>query len=157
MTASTAPFGHVGDGVMGARRRCDPGAGRRSRPDPIGYIAYPTDGRVIAPAVQKDQATPCGPVPNDEEKIALFESMIAYAGRYTLDDERVVHHVDASWNQGWTGTDVVAVLRPERDTLTLKGAPAVDPYTGEEVVYLIAFRRPRGAAEVRNRISSALA
>jgi hypothetical protein len=30
----------------------------------------------------------------------------------------------------------------EGDALTLRGAPAVDPYTGKEVVYLIEFRRP---------------
>jgi hypothetical protein len=35
-------------------------------------------------------------VPTSEEKLALFDSMIAYAGRYTLDDEKVVHHIDVS-------------------------------------------------------------
>jgi hypothetical protein len=32
------------------------------------------------------------------------------------------------------------------DTLTLRGAPAVDPYTGEEVVHLIEFWRLPGSS-----------
>jgi hypothetical protein len=32
------------------------------------------------------------------------------------------------------------------DTLTLRGAPAVDPYTEEEVVYRIEFWRPPGSS-----------
>jgi hypothetical protein len=114
--------------------------------DPVGYIAYHADGRVMALVVRNERAAPKGSVPTAEEKLALFDSMIAYAGHYTLDDEKVVHHVDASWNQSWTGTDVVRFYDLDGDRLTLRGAPAVDPYTGEEVVYLIEFRRPPGSS-----------
>ncbi len=113
-------------------------------PDPVGYIAYHGDGRMMALVVRNDRAAPRGPVPTDEEKLALFDSMLAYAGSYTLDEEKVVHHVDASWNQAWTGTDLVRFYRLEGDALTIRGAPAVDIHTGQEVIYLIEFRRASG-------------
>ena len=113
-------------------------------PDPVGYIAYHADGRMMALVVRNDRVAPRGPVPTDEEKLALFDSMLAYAGSYTLDEEKVVHHVDASWNQAWTGTDLVRCYRLEGDTLSIQGAPAVDPHTGQVVVCLIEFRRATG-------------
>ena len=67
--------------------------------------------------------------------------MLAYAGTYTLDDEKVVHHVDASWNQAWTGTDLVRPYRLDGDLLTISGASSKDPVTGEDVVYRIVFKR----------------
>ena len=65
-------------------------------PDPVGYINYGADGRMFAFVLSKDRQPPAGPVPTDAEKLRLFDSMLAYAGTYTLDDEKVVHHVDAS-------------------------------------------------------------
>ena len=62
-------------------------------------------------------------------------------GTYVLDNEKVVHHVDASWNEAWTGTDQVRLYELDRDTLTITGALDKDPYTGHEAVYRIVFQR----------------
>ena len=69
--------------------------------------------------------------------------MLAYAGSYTLDDEKVVHHLDASWNQTWTGTDQVRFYKRDGNTLTISGAPAPDPYTGRQVIHRIVFQKAR--------------
>jgi hypothetical protein len=79
-------------------------------PDPVGYINYGSDGRVIVLVVGKDRKAPAGPVPSDNEKLHLFDSMLAYTGTYTLDDEEVVHHLDASWNQDVDGDDTSSIL-----------------------------------------------
>jgi transposase len=42
---------------------------------------------------------PC--VSTDEEKVKLFNTMLAYSGTYTVEDDRVIHHVDAAWNPAW--------------------------------------------------------
>jgi hypothetical protein len=110
-------------------------------PSPVGYISYHSDGRMMALVISNNRSSPEGPVPTDQEKIALFDSFLAYAGTYTFDDEKVVHHVDASWNQTWTGTDQVRFHQMDGNTLTLTGAPATDPYTGQEVVYRMVFRK----------------
>ena len=79
-------------------------------PDPVGYIAYHADGRMMALVVRDGRPTPKVLPPTDAEKAALFDSMVAYAGRYTLDGEKVVHHVDASWEPGLDGHGPGAVL-----------------------------------------------
>jgi Lipocalin-like domain len=110
-------------------------------PNPIGYINYGADGRMCALVVKNDRPPPAGAVPTNEEKLRLFDSMLSYAGTYTLHDDRVIHHVDASWNQALTGTDQVRFYNLEDDTLTIHGAPAKDPYTGQEVIHRITFRK----------------
>ena len=110
-------------------------------PDPLGFINYGADGRMFAIVIQKDRDPPAGPVPTDDEKPRLFNSMLAYAGTYTLYDDRVVHHIDTSWNQTWTGTDQVRFYKIDGNVLTITGAPTKDPTTGQEVVYRIQFRK----------------
>src|SRR5215211_6808527 len=88
-------------------------------PDPVGFINYSSDGRVYVIVIAKDRAPPVGPAPTDEEKIRLFDTMLAYAGTYTLDGDKVVHHIDASWNQAWTGTDQVRFYKLQEDVLTI--------------------------------------
>ena len=110
-------------------------------PDPVGYLTYGADGRVHAIVVSKDRAASAALPPNNDEKLRLFDSMLAYAGTYTLDSEKVVHHLDISWNQAWTGTDQVRFYRIEGRRLTITGAPAKDPYSGREIIHRIVFEK----------------
>lgn len=109
-------------------------------PDPIGYIAYHPDGRMTAMVFTRDRIRPLATAPSTEEKIKLFDSMLAYTGTYTLEADRVVHHVDAAWNPAWQ-MDQVRPLTCDGETLVISGAPAIDPTTGEEVLYRIEFRK----------------
>ena len=72
--------------------------------DPEGYLGYAPDGRMYAIFTRRDRITPRDTVPTDEEGAQLLGSMVAYGGTYTLGDGNVVHHIDISWNQAWTGT-----------------------------------------------------
>jgi Lipocalin-like domain len=110
-------------------------------PEPVGFINYGADGRFYAIVVRRDRARPATLPPSASEKEALFDSMLAYAGTYRLDEEKAVHRVDASWNQSWTGTDQVRFYRLDGDRLFITGAKAPDPYTGEDVIHRIAFER----------------
>ena len=69
-------------------------------PDPVGYITYGADGRMHAIVVRRDRAVPRKLPATDAEKLRLFDSMLAYAGTYSLDEDKVVHHVDASGSAG---------------------------------------------------------
>ena len=91
--------------------------------------------------VSRDRPGPASLPPSADEKIRLFDSLLAYTGTYTLDDEKAVHHVDASWNQAWTGTDQVRFYKLDGDRLTITGAPAKDPRTGQDIIYRIEFER----------------
>jgi Lipocalin-like domain len=115
--------------------------------DPVGFISYGADGRVNALVVRRDRPSPASLPPSSREKIELFDSMLAYAGTYTLHDDHVVHHLDASWNEAWTGTDQIRFYNLDSSKLEIWGAPAPDPYTGRTVVHRITFEKwpgPRG-------------
>jgi hypothetical protein len=90
---------------------------------PVGYIGYAADGRMYAIFTRNDRVTPRDVVPTDEEGVELIGSMVAYAGTFSLGDHVVVHHIDTSWNQAWTGTDQIRHFVLEGDTLTITTAP----------------------------------
>ena len=71
---------------------------------PDGYIGYAPDGRMYAIFTRHDRVAPRDVVPTDEEGVQLLGTMVAYAGNFSLGDNVVVHHIDISWNQTWTGT-----------------------------------------------------
>jgi Lipocalin-like domain len=118
--------------------------GQRSRPfgdHPDGYLSYSPDGRMYAIGVAEDRPKPRDLVATDEEKVKLQGSMFAYAGTYTADGEKVVHHVDISWNQSWTGTDLVRFYKLDGDTLTIRTARAENAFDGEEGEFVLVWNK----------------
>ncbi len=91
--------------------------------------------------VRRDRPSPQTLPPTDTEKLRLFDSMLAYSGTYTRDDEKVIHHVDVSWNQAFTKTDMVRLYKLANGILTITTAPEIDPYSGKEVMHRLEFRK----------------
>ena len=110
-------------------------------PSPIGWISYSRDGRMMVVVVRSDRKAPAALVPTDSERISLYSSMLAYSGTYTVDDEKVTHNIDTSWNQAWTGTKQVRFYKVDGKTLTLRGAPAKDAVDGMESVYTVIWEK----------------
>ncbi|MBB3658386.1 hypothetical protein FHX15_003633 [Rhizobium sp. BK650] len=109
-------------------------------PDPIGYIAYHADGRMMAFVTSRDRPKLNGKAPSDSEKAALFDTMLAYTAAYTLQEDRVIHHVEAAWNPTWER----ALVRPvhiEGNRLVISDAPGTDLMTGEDVIYRLEFQK----------------
>jgi hypothetical protein len=109
-------------------------------PNPIGYIAYHADGRMMALVVDSRRAELKGATPSNKEKIQLFDSMLAYSAKYTLTENQLIHHVDVTCNPAWIGN----MMRPfeiRGETLIISDAPGNDPLTGEEVIYHMEFRK----------------
>jgi len=111
--------------------------------NPLGYITYAPDGRVMVLVLRGDRKKSAALVPTNEEKIALYDSMFAYAGTYTVDHEKVVHQIDMSWNHAWTGTTQIRFHKIRGDELTYITAPAKNPMTGRDCVHTVLFRRVR--------------
>ena len=117
--------------------------GQRSRPfgdHPDGYLGYSRDGRMYAILVAQDRPKSDAVLLTDEEKVKLLESMSAYAGTYTADGEKVVHHVDTSWNGSWTGTDQVRFYKLDGDFLTITTAPLTS-FSREEVEVVLVWKK----------------
>jgi Lipocalin-like domain len=108
---------------------------------PNGYVGYSRDGRMYAILVAGDRATPQVDARTDVERLALYKTMIAYGGTYTVDNEKVVHRVDISWNGAYTGTEQVRFYKLDGDTLTLRTAPNKSPIDGREGVGVLVFER----------------
>lgn len=58
------------------------------------------------------------------EKAALWDSMIAYSGRYEIEGEKLLISVDVSYNESWNGTRIVRYWNLSSNRLTLTSPPA---------------------------------
>jgi hypothetical protein len=125
------------------------GTGERFYPlgeNPHGYISYSDDGRMYTIQTIGDRIKPRELVPTDEERAKLQQSMIAYAGTYTSESGKLVHHIDISWNEVWTGTDQVRFYTVEGNTLTIKTPPLKNPVDGREGVAILVWEKVKALA-----------
>lgn len=108
---------------------------------PRGHIIFTAGGHVMALGVGTDRTSLSGTEPTDGQRAALFKSLFAYSGRYRLEGDKIVHEVEASWNESWTGTKQVRVAKVEGNELVVKTAPFRSPQSGEEVVATALWER----------------
>tara|TARA_R110002074_G_scaffold122771_1_gene257762 strand:+ start:2136 stop:2636 length:501 start_codon:yes stop_codon:yes gene_type:complete len=107
-------------------------------PNPIGYIAYHADGRMMATVFRNDRLSAHDDLWTSDQKAQLFDTMLAYVARYSIEDDQVIHHVERAWNPNWQ-IDLSRPFSLRGETLTISGAPGIDPSTGEEVIYRMEF------------------
>jgi hypothetical protein len=93
--------------------------------NPNGFVTYGGDGRMMVLIVRTDRIKPESlERMTDQQRADLFRSMLAYAGRYEIHGDTIAHHIDASWNELWTGTTVVRDVKKEGDRLIYTTKPA---------------------------------
>lgn len=109
--------------------------------NPRGFINYSPDGRMMVLVLKQDRITPAALVPTADEKIALYDTMFAYAGTYSVEADRVVHKLDMSWNKLWEGTEQVRFITTDGRALTYRSAPAKNPLDGKECVHTVKFEK----------------
>jgi hypothetical protein len=117
--------------------------GEKSAPygeHPIGYLSYSADGRMQVIGTSSARMVPLDLAPTDEEQVALYKTMFAYAGTYSVEAGKVTHHVEVSWNEVWTGTDQVRFYEVNGNTLTIR-ARVIDPASGAEDQYVLEWER----------------
>ena len=74
--------------------------------------------------LEEKREAPAGVVLTDEERVRLFKSIIsAYSGRYTVEGDTVIHDVELSWNEAWTGTRQVRKFTVNGDELIIETTP----------------------------------
>jgi hypothetical protein len=113
-------------------------------PHPTGYLSYSADGRMYAiGAADGRTVSPEAAVP-DQERAMLHQTMFAYAGNYTVDGSKVIHHVDISWNHVWTGIDQVRFYEVTGDILVLTSS-AINLLTKKESHFAVTWQKVTGA------------
>lgn len=115
-------------------------------PGPRGWINYSPDGRVMVLVLKADRPAPASLVPTQEEKIALYDTMFAYAGTYRVEKDHVVHQIDMSWNSVWEGTEQVRYIRLDGRILEYRSAPAKNPLDGRDCIHTVRFEKTGASA-----------
>lgn len=88
--------------------------------EPVGFLNYGRDGRMMTIVVGEGRSSPADPARvTDQKRVNLYKTMFAYAGTFSFDGKTITHQVDASYNQFWTGTDLVRQAKLEGNKLTL--------------------------------------
>jgi hypothetical protein len=93
---------------------------------PTGFITYNPDGRMsvlISHGGRKLLSPSASNPPTAEQQADAFRAFVAYAGRYTLRTDDVVHHIDISFIQDWVGTDQIRTIKIEGERLVLATPP----------------------------------
>jgi Lipocalin-like domain len=101
---------------------------------PRGYQIATADGRWIAVVTADGR-----PVPKtDEDRAKALRSMIAYSGRYRVEDGKVITKVEVAWNEAWVGGEQVRFIRFEGDDLLhIESPPMPHPNVNNKVVRVI--------------------
>jgi hypothetical protein len=90
-----------------------------------------------------DRIKPHDVAPTDEERAKLHRTLTAYAGTYTVEADKVIHHVDISWDEAWTGTNQIRFYKLDGNTLTITSAPNKSPVDGREDARFWCGRKSR--------------
>jgi hypothetical protein len=80
------------------------------------------------------------PIPKtDEDRARALQSMIAYTGRYRVEDGKVITKVEAAWNEAWVGGEQVRFIRFEGDRLFIESPPMPHPNVNGKIVKVIVI------------------
>lgn len=101
--------------------------------NPKGYQIATPDGRWLALVTGEGRKVP----QTDEERAVALRTMIAYTGKYRVEEGKVITKVEAAWNEAWVGTEQVRAYRFEGDRLHLESPPQPHPNIGGRVVRII--------------------
>ena len=73
----------------------------------------------------------------DADRAQALKSMIAYTGRYRVENGQVITKVEAAWNEAWVGGEQVRNIRFEGDRLYIESPPMPHPNINDKTVRVI--------------------
>ena len=110
---------------------------------PLGFLSYTPGGRmsaVVAKSDRKISADSAGRA-TPEEQAALFRDSFGYAGRYTVTDDGVVHHVEVASDPTWIGNDHRRLTRMQGNRLTVTSPPVASAAAAEPQAFVLVWER----------------
>src|SRR5262245_2091164 len=109
-------------------------------PNPKGRLVLTPEGQWIIILTGAYR----GPAKNLEEKAALLDSMLAYSGKYTIEENRMTIRVDMSWNEIYSGPNQnqTRFFSIEGDKLTIRSPEMVSAVRpGQKAVATLTLER----------------
>jgi hypothetical protein len=101
---------------------------------PSGFISYGSDCHMQVIMISDGRKAPTNLVPTDAESIDLYRGFESYAGTYSIKGDIVSHHIEAAWNQAWTGTTQARQFKIDGNTLRIKTLGQKNPSSGRESI-----------------------
>ncbi|MFH0878386.1 MAG: lipocalin-like domain-containing protein [Lentisphaerota bacterium] len=110
---------------------------------PLGFITYTAGGRMSAVLASADRplAVESAGQATDEEQAMLFRKSFAYAGRYTLTQDGVIHHVEVAADPSWIGQDQRRLIRFEGNKLIVTSSASQTAASPHPLVFLLVWER----------------
>ena len=102
---------------------------------PRGSQIATADGRWLALVTAENRVIP----KNDAERARALQTMIAYTGRYRVEDGKVITKVEAAWNEAWVGGEQTRFIRFEGDRLFIESPPMPHPNVNDKVVKVVVI------------------
>lgn len=95
--------------------------------NPVGFLTYTGDGRVTALISYGGRKPISGRSGTFalEEQAEAFKTFLAYAGRYTLNGDTVIHHIEISSIQNYVDKELVRSVKFEGDRIILVTPPTL--------------------------------
>lgn len=84
-------------------------------PDPKGYFVFTATGRAITLITSNNRK----PGFSADEKLNLFQSMMAYTGPFTIEGNKLKIAVDVSWDEGWNNGTQERYFKVTHDKLEI--------------------------------------
>jgi lipocalin-like protein len=107
-------------------------------PHPKGFLMYEPDGHMCATIVDSDRPAWKDPNrPTDAEKIAYYDTLIAYCGTYKLDSatSTVTHYPEIAWSPLYVGSTQPRPFRLEGNKLIITATRGIsDPAIAKRVL-----------------------
>jgi len=104
----------------------------------IGFLMYEADGHMCASIMSPDRAAWKDPAkPTAEEKIAYYDTFIAYCGTYKLDAGKsvVTHYPVVAWTPAYVSSTQVRPFKLEGKRLTITVANPLPGVTKRVLVW----------------------
>jgi len=100
---------------------------------PRGIQIATPEGRWVALMTAEGRAIP----KTDADRAQALKSMIAYTGRYRVENGQVITKVEVAWNEAWVGGEQVRNIRFEGDQLYIESPPMPHPNINDKAVRVI--------------------
>jgi len=91
---------------------------------PNGYAVFTPTGRVSFILTAESRKPP----QTTDDQAAAYRTMVAYSGKFRIENDKLITTVDASWDEGRVGTEQIRLFRIDGERLYIETAnPVRDP------------------------------
>ena len=109
---------------------------------PIGYIQYSPGGHMLVFLTAGELKRPSSATYTDSERAEIHKGIInGYVGTYTVNGNKVIHHVLTSSRPEFMGSDQIRYFEVSGKTLIIKTAPIKAVQSGQDIVATLTFEK----------------